>query len=344
MQKDRGFFRKVSSSTLSQPSETNRGLCSSSAWWHQRFPCARIGGGDRVMFPDSASPSRRFSTRGDEEAGRRRAVNCGEDVCEPAASQTSICEFRCRQGGTLGATRARRCRKPKDAIGVTEFHAGGGPPRWPRVRSWELQGAGSGMVGEVEGIGGLREERRARCVCWISWRGVVRWWMRARSDGINGDHGGRWRREGDRDRGGGLGLGLVAKARGVTRRVASTRRMGMGVCWRVALPAIMVWPNRWAPPRPRARRAARFGHRSGSAAGWQVLAATGRPRACSRLSRGREWDGQAGQGRMAAWPVSVTTWPECFPLSTLFEQDAIGFSEFWSIRKTLRIKCSSSLV
>jgi hypothetical protein len=48
------------------------------------------------------------------------------------------------------------------------------------------QGAGSGMVGEVEGIGGLREERRARCVCWISWRGVVRWWMRARSDGING--------------------------------------------------------------------------------------------------------------------------------------------------------------
>jgi len=47
-----------------------------------------------------------------------------------------------------------------------------------------------------------------------------------------------------------------------------------------------------------------------------------------RLSRGRERDGQAGQGRMAAWPVSVTTWPECFPLSTLFEQDAIGFSEF----------------
>ena len=129
MQKDWGFFRKVSSSTLSQPSETNRGLCSSSAWWHQRFPCARIGGGDRVMFPDSASPSRRFSTGGDEEAGRRRAVNCGEDVCEPAASQTSICELRCRQGGTLGATRARRRCKPKDAVGVTEFHAGGGPPR-----------------------------------------------------------------------------------------------------------------------------------------------------------------------------------------------------------------------
>ena len=129
MQKDRGFFRKVSSSTLSQPSETNRGLCSSSAWWHQRFPCARIGGGDRVMFPDSASPSRRFSTGGDKEAGRRRAVNCGEDMCEPAASQSSICELRCRQGGTLGATRARRRCKPKDAVGVTEFHAGGGPPR-----------------------------------------------------------------------------------------------------------------------------------------------------------------------------------------------------------------------
>ena len=104
----------------------------------------------------------------------------------------------------------------------------------------------------------------------------------------------------------------MAEARGVTRRVA----------WR----AIMVWPNRWAPPKP--RRAARFGHRSGSAAGWQVLAATGHARACARLSRGRERDGQAGQGRMAAWPVSVTTWPECFPLSTLFEQDAIGFSEF----------------
>ena len=78
-----------------------------------------------------------------------------------------------------------------------------------------------------------------------------------------------------------MGLGLVAEARGITRRVASTRRRGVGVCWRVAWRAIMVWPNRWAPPNRGARRgsataaALRLASKS-----WQQPAMHARARAC----------------------------------------------------------------